>query len=111
MKYPWSNLIGIPKALVVCIAVLLVSSGLCGMQWAIASALKGDGGAIGGLFMLTGIVELFVMVVSACGIVLLLIVWPIHMIYSKYAKPKEIDLNTLFDNSDENKNDDSRKNL
>jgi hypothetical protein len=59
MKMPWGNLEGPAKLLVICVAIFLVSAGLCGMQWAIAMGPRSD--SLGDLFIPLGIVEIVAM--------------------------------------------------
>ncbi|WP_263349966.1 hypothetical protein [Acidicapsa acidisoli] len=73
---------GFPQALAVLAAVLLVSSGLCGVQWVVVSASNGLMGAVGGLIALLGAIELAMMLFSAIGIIAVLLAWPIY-VYGK----------------------------
>lgn len=43
------------------------------------------------VFMLTGAAELMLMALSAIGILLVLIIWPISILYNRHAKPAEND--------------------
>jgi uncharacterized membrane protein SpoIIM required for sporulation len=78
MKIFGRELVGFAKALVVLIAVLLVSAGMCGLQLAIRQGSQGDSGAI---LIPLGIVELIAMLVSAAGIVLVLLAWGTRALY------------------------------
>ena len=73
---------GFPKALVVLAAVLLVSSGLCGLQWAISMGSQRDAS---GLIPL-GILELVAIFVSAAGIVVVLLLWAVSAVYARFGK-------------------------
>ncbi len=84
MKYPWSSLSGFPTALVIFVAILLVSGGLCGLQAAIGSAFGSDG--MTGLLIIPGILELVCIGVSAIGIVVCLIGWMVTAIYRAIRK-------------------------
>ena len=59
MKMPWSSLEGPAKVLAICGVVLLVSSGLCGLQSVIA--FNGNGGSLDAIFIPLGIFELVAM--------------------------------------------------
>jgi hypothetical protein len=77
---------GIPKLIVVFAAILLVSSGLCGLQFVYENSVPSG---IGGLFIVAGIVELGLMVVSAGGIVVFSAIWVVQSIYEQFAGPPE----------------------
>ena len=89
-----------PKALVAFAAVFLASSGLCGVQWAIATTIQGDMGALGAFVIFLGMVELAAMALSAIGIVLVLIAWPVSALYGRFAKPPNDRVQRLFDDKD-----------
>lgn len=72
MKLFGRELIGFAKALVILVAILLVSSGLCGLQWLVSMGTQRDSGIV---MIPLGVVELLAMLVSALGIVLVLLVW------------------------------------
>lgn len=72
---------GIPQLLVVFALVLLVATGLCGMQWAVQQQVPG--GMIGALFLGAGIVELLAMVISAFAILTLLLIWPLQILTNR----------------------------
>jgi hypothetical protein len=86
MKAPWSNLEGPAKWLVIAAVALLVSSGLCGLQYAIFRGTNQNNTMFVGLFWLTGIVELIVMALSACGVVVTLIIWIATAVYSHFSE-------------------------
>ena len=86
MKAPWSNLEGPAKWLVIAVVALLVSSGLCGLQVAIMSGANPSGASLGSLFMFTGAVELIVMALSACAVVVSLIIWIATALYSHFSE-------------------------
>jgi hypothetical protein len=83
MKYPWSSLSGFPKALVICIAILLVSGGLCGLQLAISSAA--NSGPLTSFLMIPGIFELAAFWGAALGTVVCLIGWIGSAIYRSFS--------------------------
>jgi hypothetical protein len=90
-----------PKALVALVAVFLASSGLCGVQWAIAGSLRGRGiGPLAPFIIFLGVVELAAMALSAIGILVLLMIWPISIMYNRFAKPPNDRVQRLFDKED-----------
>jgi len=89
-----------PKALVAFAAVFLASSGLCGVQWAIATSIHSDMGTLGSFIIFLGMLELAAMALSAIGIVLVLIAWPIARLYGRVAKPPKDRVQRLFDPED-----------
>jgi len=68
---------GFAKALVVLSVVLLVSSGLCGLQFVVSQ------GGEGTILIPLGIIELIAIFVSAAGIVLVLIAWGIRALFGR----------------------------
>jgi hypothetical protein len=81
------------------VTVLLVASGLCGLQWAIMAGAGNHGEGLIPVFMLTGATELILMALSGVGILLVLIIWPISIFYNRHAKPAENDVQQLFENA------------
>jgi len=80
MKMPWSRFEGPAKLLVMCLTILLVASGMCGLQWAVMSG--GTTGATLGAFLIPlGIIELIAIGLSALGLVVVLIFWGARTIY------------------------------
>jgi hypothetical protein len=76
--------------LVVFVVVLLVASGLCGVQWAIVAGASGRLDPLVPLFILLGALEGLLMAVSAVGILLVLVLWPIAILLNRGAKrPKD----------------------
>jgi hypothetical protein len=84
---------GYAKWLVILVAVLLVASGLCGIQLALFNSLEGS---LSGLFIITGLLELAAIVISIVGIVVVLI-----------AKPAKDRTQRLFGNSSEDDDKDA----
>ena len=101
MKLFGSEVTGFAKALVILAAVFLVSSGLCGLQWVIASNSQWTGP----ILMPIGIIELAAMAVSAVGIVVVLLLWIGSAIYRRIAHPGDDDPQSLFDSTDDSKHD------
>ena len=85
MKAPWRNLDGPAKWLVIAVVALLVSSGLCKLQLAITKATHQNNALIG-LFICTGVAEVIVMAVSACAIVVSLIIWIATALYARFTE-------------------------
>jgi hypothetical protein len=77
MKLFRYELEGFAKTLVILVAVLLVSSGLCGLQWDVSMG----GSRSDAVFLPLGIVELIAILLSAVGIVLVLIAWGIRALF------------------------------
>ena len=76
MKLSWSNLTVPAKAVVICITILLVASGLCGLQWTfVGKHWDNNHNVMIALFMLTGVIELLVMALSAVGAVVAAFIW------------------------------------
>jgi hypothetical protein len=92
MKLFGRELVGYAKTLVVLIAIFLVSSGLCALQWNVSmgGGSMGAGGNAGAVLIPLGIVELLAMLVSAVGIVLVLLAWGARALFSK--SPTELKL-------------------
>lgn len=79
MKLFGRELTGFPKALAVLAAVLLVSTGLCGMQLIIANGTKSSAS----ILMPLGIAELAAILLSALGIMVVLIAWLVSALYHR----------------------------
>ena len=94
---------GFAKALVILAAIFLVASGMCGMQWMIASR-----GLAGDYLLPLGILELIAMLLSAAGIVLVLIVWFIQSLYDNHSGNRESGLQKLMDSDKRDKKDDEQ---
>jgi hypothetical protein len=72
---------GFAKALLELVGVLLVASGLCSVERAVSmSGLRLDTN-----FLPLGIVELIAILLSAAGIVLVLIAWGIRALFNRSA--------------------------
>ena len=73
MNMPWRNLEGPAKLLAICGVVLLVSSGLCGLQWFLT--MGGNGGSFDALFVPLGIIELIAVAGSIVVGVVAFFIW------------------------------------
>ena len=102
MKLFGHDVTGLPKALVFLAAVLLVSSGLCGLQLLLSN------NATGGwpFFIPLGLIELAAMAISAVGILVVLLIWIGSAIYRSIANPEESDPKSLFDSSQDSEHND-----
>jgi len=89
-----------PKALVAFAAVFLASSGLCGVQWEIATSIDNKMGTLGSFIIFLGVLELAAMALSAIGMIVVLIAWPISRLYDRVAKPPKDRVQRLFDKED-----------
>ena len=97
------ELSGFAKALVILVAIFLVASGMCGMQMIIA-----DRGFAGDYLLPLGIVELIAMLLSAAGIVFVLIAWVVQSLYDNCSNRQESGLQKLMDSDEQNKKDDEK---
>jgi hypothetical protein len=85
MNMPWRNLEGPAKVLAICAVVLLVSSGLCGLQWVI----YGSGRDWTALLIPFGILEFGAMIGSVVVGVVALFLWVAQRIYNSVADRNE----------------------
>jgi hypothetical protein len=107
MKIFGREMQGHAKTLVILLAVLLVSSGLCGLQIVISN--RGSGGdRLTGIFIPLGLVELLAMLVSAAGIVFVSILWGARALRGGVGKPPKDEVQKLFNHTDETKHNDER---
>lgn len=74
---------GFAQWLIIFVMVLLVSSGLCGVQFAVVSGIPGSLAPFDGLIVVTGYLELAAMIISAAGTVVVLIAWVLYAVVSK----------------------------
>lgn len=88
---------GLPRLIVIFVAILLASSGLCGLQLAFQDHVPQ---AVGGLYIAAGVVELGAMLISAGGIVVFSAIWVIRSIYEQFAGPPEEQSIRLFKDED-----------
>jgi hypothetical protein len=84
VKYPWSSLSGFPKGLVICVAIFLVSAGLCGLQLVVANAAGSN--QLTSILMIPGFFELIGFWGSAIGIVVCLVGWIVTSIYRVFVR-------------------------
>jgi hypothetical protein len=107
---------GFPKALVVLAAVLLVSSGLCGLsssiearhRWFFLGPTHIPDTALGNTLITVDWVSLVGIVISGGGVAFVLVAWPISFIYRLVTKPEEDRVESLFHRRDETKHDDEQ---
>jgi hypothetical protein len=101
MKLFGSEATSFAKAMIILAAIFLVSSGLCGLQLLLSN------NATGGwpLFIPLGIIELIAMVLSAAGLVVVLLIGIGSAIYRSLAHPEDDDPKSLFDSLDNSDHD------
>ena len=80
--------VGVAKALVIFVAVFLVASGVCGLEIAVASQMRGDSASA---LIPLGILDLIVMVVSGLGILGLLLFLLGRTVYRSFSDPSTDD--------------------
>jgi hypothetical protein len=80
MKIPWKNLEGPARLLLICLTVLLIAGGLCGLQFVLSASLYGR--RMPSFFMLIGILELIAILVSGLVAIGALIAWLIQRLRS-----------------------------
>jgi len=97
MKLFGREIQGFAQWIVFLLCVLLIASGLCGVQWAIATSMHGGMGPPGAIIVIFGIIELIAMLISSIGIVALLIMWPVSIVYDRFSKPAKDTTLKLFD--------------
>lgn len=83
MKLFGRDLHGFAKAIVILAAVFLVASGMCGLQMILANSSSMSG--TGDILIPLGIAELAAMVLSAAGIVLMILAWIARAIYRQFS--------------------------
>jgi hypothetical protein len=79
----WTRLHGPAKVLVICVAVLLLSAGLCGLQW----TLVNGHGLPSNALIITGIIEIVGMVLSAAAGFVALVIWGFGAIFRRSREP------------------------
>jgi hypothetical protein len=97
MKLFGSEVSVFAKAFVILVAVFIIASGMCGLQWVIVAHSQGDGTFLIGL----GVIELAAMALSAIGIVAVLLLWIASAIYKRIASPEADDPKSLFESPDD----------
>jgi len=84
---PWRNLTGLAKATAIIAVILLVSTGLCGLNFAAYGLLKqGSSAFLGTALVVTGALELLTMAVSAVFLVAYGIAFIIHQVIRAFRK-------------------------
>lgn len=88
MNMPWTNRHGAAKMVVICVAVLLVSAGLCGVQLLILNAgnIK-TSSALTSVFMVTGAVEIIAILVAILVGIIALLVSAFGRIFRRSSEP------------------------
>jgi hypothetical protein len=113
MKFFGRELEGFPKALVLLIAILLVSSGLCGITGEIEAkngwSLFGRGlpnTALGSVLSISDFLSAAAIALSAVGIAFVLVAWPIGVLYARITHSEKDRVLRLFGDEDETDADD-----
>ena len=111
MKLFGRELSGYARLLVILAAVLLVASGLCGLQLAMGGNPMGSNsaGPLAAIFFIAGLLELIAFWISAAGIVIVSAVWLVtaisNALYDRFGKPPKDNTQHLFDNRNETDRD------
>ncbi len=102
MKVPWTNLEEPAKVLLTSIAFLLVAAGLCGVQFLIIKGASGQGQWLGPVFMITGLIELGVILVAGLTAAGALLTWISTAIYIRFtdSRGNRNEIQKLLDRSD-----------
>jgi hypothetical protein len=80
---PWSELEGPAKLLAICVAIFLVSSGLCGMEFLIAGMAGARANSLVPLFIAIGVLSLIAIAISVVVGFIALILWAVGLKGSK----------------------------
>jgi len=110
MKLFGRSLEGFAKALVILVAIFLVSGGLCGLSLGIANAgvLNGPSSIWGNLLVAAGLASGAIIVLSLLGIVIVAIVWLISAAVRRSSSPSKDHARPLLDSDKDQENKDSR---
>jgi hypothetical protein len=84
MKTPFGELQGPAKVLAVCAAIIFVGFGLCGVEWAVAGAMRGGGEKLLPALVVIGIIQAIAIVVASLVAFVALIV----MIFRAISGPR-----------------------
>jgi len=112
MSMPWSKFEGPAKVLMILVTILLVSLGLCGLQWGIFSGIADtrSGGFFVGIFLVLGYAELLAIAVSLVGTVVVLAFWGLRTLYRRLSghglaatAGKGEEIQTLFPRDDDDR--------
>lgn len=83
MNMPWTNVHGAAKVVVVCVAVFLVSAGLCGIESVTLSAVHHMPDNAAGVLIGVGVLGAVGMILSALVGFIALLVWGIGGIFRR----------------------------
>ena len=113
MKLFGRELAGYSRQIAISVAVLLVSSGLCGIQYAAWQGFVGGGNqSIGnatvGAFWLLGAAELIAIGLSTLWIVVILVAWLASSLYEHFGKRQKNKVQSRFDSNSDTGDDDSQ---
>ena len=87
MSMPWKDLHGAAKVLVICLTVLLVAGGLCGVQSALLSGARFLPDSWAEVFIVTGVIELIAMLASVVVGFIALLVWGFGSMFRRDREP------------------------
>jgi hypothetical protein len=93
MKTPFSELQGPAKVLAICIVIVFVGSGLCGLEWAVAGALGGKGQSFLPAIVVLGIIQAIAIIVAVLVAFIALVVMIIRAISGRGARSDSASLN------------------
>ena len=86
------------KTLLILVAVLLVSAGLCGLQ--LNARVTGGLGEMIYILLPLGVAELLVMFISAAWILILSMAWGAETLYQRFGKPPKDEVQKLFEDKE-----------
>lgn len=98
MKLLGHELEGIAKVLALLVVVLLVASGLCGLQFLITT---NSPGGLGQVFISLGAVELIAILLSLAGIFVVLVILGGRALYQQVAHSPKEGPQKLFEDDDD----------
>ena len=84
MKTPWTRLTGLHRAAAILASILGISLGLCGVNAVVLSGVHGTGPS-GTIFVVTAFMETALILVSAVGLVIVLLLFILQAVRSAIA--------------------------
>jgi len=108
MRFFGRDVEGYPKIVLVLVAILLVASGLCGLQMNVSGGVQSPFLSV--VFIALGTIELGAMLVSAVGLVVVLLAWAATSLYGRFSSPSKGETIHLFDGSDKDAKSDEKDN-
>jgi hypothetical protein len=92
MNMPWTDKTGLAKAAAILITSLGISSGLCGLNFIATLSINRVSNTFAagtGLLIVTAFAELFVMILSAAGLLIVLLLAIIVWFRERFSKAKQ----------------------